>query len=395
MRLLSIFIKFYRILKNSLNYLLDRTIDLTNLVVMDYYSLPWPKAQALIKRLCVEIGNVSLALKQFPRLSSYQLPGNDWKMIYVGSEDNLRVIQNLFCDLGETPELLGRIAIWKLARQSQRWLQEEADLVVLELSPAYRLRKQALLQFQVPAWIQQIFTIPEPPEQLLTEKNGKGLRRVKKAIRAGYTCRLSHAESDLKFFYQRMYLPHISQRHGNLALLTPYQDLKRWFDRGGLVQVLKDGSPVAGAIGYISNHTYYSIEGGILDADPELFQQGIHVFNTWCEILQAIEQGVHQFDIGGTRPWASNGSYTHKKLWGARDVKRKRVIPTWHFLANHLPASLSQQLEKIGFISEEQGQFRQVTVGIERPAVTLFHYVNVEELGANSDRSGRNASHAG
>jgi len=350
--------ELYRRGKVWLNYCLDRVIGLCDMILMDAYQLPWSAGQSMAKHIARYVGDVSWLLRALPRLPAYKLVGANWTIVVVGTEQSLGEVRHLFEQEADRREL-GRVALWTLSTQIQHWFAEGVDLIVCELGHIHPWPLRAALTFTVPIWIQQILTIPDPPDRLLVGRRIKGIRcKIKQAQKAGFTYRFSQAKSDFDYFYYHIYLPFIKKRHGDLAMVTPYQDQwQRWFTRGGLVLVTQHDQLAAGTLCYTANHTCYYIEGGIVEADPDLFRRGINAVNIWYAITWAHDQGVKLFDMGGTHAWRSNGSFVSKHRWGAHVVRRKRIYGMWTFLAQDLSPSLQEYIDKLGFISEVGGKF--------------------------------------
>ncbi len=367
----SVIYKFYRYVKVRINYLLDRVIDLCNIVLMDAYRFPWPAAQNTAHVIARYAGDVSWLLRDFPRLSAYKLIGADWTIIFVGRDVGLREICHLFFEEEVDQQELGRIALWKLSAQTQQWLTEGADLVVCELSRIHPRPPKAAFTFTVPTWIQQTLTIPEPLEALLAGKKFATQRhRLNKAKRAGFNYRFSQSKADFDYFHYQMYLPYVKARHGHLALIAPYQDQWWWFARGGLVLVTQHDKPVAGVLCYMANDTCFDVGRGVLESDPQLFKQGIETIITWYAINWAGDQGAKIYDMGGIpHAWRSDGAFNSKRSWGARVVRRKRIYGVWTFLAQNLPPSLQDHINRLGFISETDGKFCSILLNDDTPFV--------------------------
>jgi hypothetical protein len=358
--------KLYRRVKVWLNYCLDRVVDLCDMILRDTYQLPWPAGQSMAKHIARYVGDVSWLLRAFPRLPAYELTGADWTIIFVGPEQSLKEIRSLFFQEASQRDL-GRITLWKLSAQTQQWLAKGADLVVCELSRIHSQLPRTAFVFTIPTLIHQVLAIPKPLETLIAGRRLKGIRRrINRAQKAGLTYRFSQSKTDFDHFYYHMYLPFIKDRHGDLALATPYHDLRqRWFTKGGLVLVTQNDEPIAGTLCYLANDTCFSVEGGILEADPHLIQQGINAFLIWCAIVWGHDQGATIFDMGGSRTWRSNGSFASKQRWGAQVVRRKRIYSTWTFLAQNLSPSLRDHINRLGFISEIDAKFYGVLLSTD------------------------------
>ncbi len=184
---MGIVYRLYRRTKVWLNYLLDRIIDQCSTFLVDVYRFPWPGVQNIAQGIARYVGDVSWLLRDFPRLSAYKLAGENWTVIFVGGETGMREICHLFFEDEVDRQGLGRIALWKLSAQTRQWLAEGVDLVICELSRIHPNRPEAPITFDVPTWINQVLTIPEPVESLISGKKFATERhRLNKAKRLGF-----------------------------------------------------------------------------------------------------------------------------------------------------------------------------------------------------------------
>jgi hypothetical protein len=318
------------------------------------------------------IGDVAWLLFQFPALSAYKITGAKWTITFVGTrESSLKQVCHLFFEEEFDQEQLGEISLWKLSAQSQKWLSEDVDLVICELGRLYPYRPKAAINFTIPILINQIINIPEKVETILKGGKFKEIRRiVNKGKRLGFKYRFSQSLADFDNFYYNMYLPFIKSRHGDLATITPYEIQRRWFNRGGVLLVTQHDKPIAGVLCCRGKDTYYSIELGILDACPKLFQLGTSSILKWHEITWAQDQGAKTFNMGSTSAWCSNPVFTFKRRWGARVVRRQRIYGTLTILGSRLSARLRNHLNRLEFITEVDGKFYRVLLASENSSGT-------------------------
>ena len=134
--------------------------------------------------------------------------------------------------------------------------------------------------------------------------------------------------------------------------------------------VTQHDKPVAGVLCYVANDTCFDLERGVLEADPQLFKQGIDTMITWYALNWGRDRGAKIYDMGGTRAWRSNGSFNSKRRWGAQVVRHKFIYATWTFLAQNLPPSLQDHINKLGFISEIDGKFCGVLLISDTASIT-------------------------
>jgi hypothetical protein len=134
-----------------------------------------------------------------------------------------------------------------------------------------------------------------------------------------------------------------------------------------MLYVTLDGKMVAGTVVYMDGDVCHSVEGGVLDADPELVRQGINTIADWFTICWAQTQGARQLFMGSSHAWQANGPYQYKERWGARPVRRHRLYATWALQAGTLSMEHSRSLSEMGFLVEREGRHYRVLVSSGEP----------------------------
>jgi len=336
--------------------------------------------QALIRW----IGDGALLLKELPRSTAWQLTGNEWKIVFVGSEVGCLDFQKaIFASSEFVAREIGRIRLDHLQTQMELWWKSGIHLVVCETSRIYPWRLWARWRFTSPTWIDQLLVLPEKPEDVLSGKQMRGpRRRIQQAWQDGFSYFFTQSLEEHRHFYQEMYLPFIKARHGAQALIAPIEDQrKRWLSKGGLLLVTQHDRPVAGSLLYRTGEMWHGIEEGILHNDPALMQLGINAILVWSTILWSHGQGAKYLSLGGSHAWCENGPFDFKKQWGAQVVRRNKIHPVWTFLSESLPDSLKDRLNQIRFLHEMNDRFYIIRLNNEvssGSAPTLQEY-SVEE----------------
>jgi hypothetical protein len=155
-----------------------------------------------------------------------------------------------------------------------------------------------------------------------------------------------------------MYCPFVKNRHGEKAQLASLECQMRWLKLGGLILISLNGQPIAGSLVVNTGKICHGIEQGILHSDLNLIKNGAIALIFWCCILWAKEQGIAEFDLGGSHAQCSNGAFSFKAMWGARVVPHLlNSRPSWTFLSDQFPDTLRQRLNQIGMICEIDGKF--------------------------------------
>ncbi len=352
--------RWYYSLQTAFNYAMDRTVDYADLLLMDVYR--WPLCPRwLTHRLVRWLGDACVLLKDFPRVSVYKLNSDKWRIIFVGTAEGVKEMEQLF-QMETPPQEATRVPLWKLSKSTRRWLAEGVDLVICELSPLQTYTPATTVHISVPFWINQAITLTDELETLIAGKKFATKRKeIHRAQRAGISYRFSQEKEDFDQFYYQMYLPYVQSRHHDLALVASYADQwTRWFSKGGLIVMTHDDKPVAGVLGYVTNGTAQAVESGVAPTAPKLLQQSTNTLIIWHVLLWAQAQGAQRVNLGGSHGWQSNGAFITKRRWGAQVVRRQKTYRRLHFAAQTLSAAQIDCINQIGFISESGNKFYNV-----------------------------------
>ncbi len=350
-----------RLLSNFINFC-DRVLTADGPLLVAGERTRW-------LRLLTTLGDVAWYVRDWPRLSVYRFGRDGWRVIFVGSEESCRELREDLFGAADKPLAFKRVWLANLQRRVDEWLAGEADLVICEVSRIQAHRLKAPLAFTIPVWVTQVLALPEKADDLLAGSRHKSLRqRIQRCLKQPLDWHITRDPADFDFFYERMYRPFILARHGDTAMLTSAADLSgRWMtdERGGLLLITLEGKPVAGTTVYRMNQVALSSEGGLLDADPALWQMGLNTMIDWYFICWAQQQGMKWVDLGSNRPWCSDGAFGHKAEWGAQVSPSTYIQPNWRFLAHELPAGLRDCLNQKGLIAERGADCWRVVLGRE------------------------------
>jgi hypothetical protein len=357
--------ELYKRSKVWLNSQLNSLIDMGDSWVSKARYISWSFGRAVVRAVARWLAALSWLVRDWPRMTAYKATGSNWTIVFMGSEtERIEVEYLFFPDQEITWGEIGRVALWRLARQTQIWQSEGVDLVICQLSRLFPLSSRIAFSFSVPTLIGQIINFPEKLETLIA--GGKRRRRreqINAAQRKGFDYQFSRSINDYEQFYHKMYVPHIKARHGPRARVATYDGyLKELFHQGGLLLVTQHDRVIAGGVRYMANGTCFSVEHGILDADTQLLKQGANMLLDWYTILWASNQGAEQYDLGGSRAWRSNGVFSYKASWGSRITSFDYAHSVWHVYARELSPAMRDHINQIGFITEIKGDFYTVFI---------------------------------
>ena len=359
---------FLKKFKVRVNFWLDRIIEECDQTMMSAGSFSVNRERSFLNNLFRLIGDFCFLIKAFPRLSVYRFTGNRWTIIFIGNDEYLVEISHLFFE-NETvqPELIGRVATWNINKKTRDYLKENADLVICETCGLFRHKFSSKIVFTYPNWVNQQIDIPEKLEDFLAGPVLEDKRRqINKANRFSTGWYFTQAEEDFKFFHYKMYLPYISTRHEERAMLSKYEDqYKHWLRKGGLVMITENGEPIAGLICVKIGNVMYAIEAGIILEKLEDAKYSIFTYLIWAGIQWAHHEKTTIFDLGGCRALLSNLSFRSKKRWGGKVVRRPRTFVNYACLAENISQDLREHINELGFITEDRHRFYRIYLTAE------------------------------
>jgi hypothetical protein len=343
----------------------------------------FPMARNICGWLGRDLGDIGWLLKNWAGQRVWRLQGSDWTIGFTGDERSCSLIQQRFFDEPVDVVPHGRVGLLGISALTREWLDRGIDLVICELSRSYRARWSAPIQFSVPSWLNQILAIPESPREYLKGKGREHVRRrVTRFENAGFTYRFTQSREDFDYFYYRMYRPLVSERHGQLASVARYpKQYEQFFSKGGLIQILDKGRPVAGSICLVNGDTCHAIEAGVLDADRELIQRGVNVFMMWCVMVWGAKHGARILNLGGTRPFTSDGVFEFKRGCGARVAQRQRPYSVFSFRASAIRPELAKRINELGVICEIDDGFGVVRVLDHASSWAVQKVADIDEAG--------------
>lgn len=203
-------------------------------------------------------------------------------------------------------------------RQEAEKAKMDSDLIISDGNGMLLWQPEEGCWARTPNWIRMEFVF-EPGESWEdVERRFKANKNnVKRVLKNGFQYRISHSDEEFDLFYERMYIPLIKSRYGDFGAIDLKESMYKEFKQGFLL-VIDDaeGQPIAAQLTVQHRKTLYSLSSGILDGSPELHAKGalgaIYYYSLkWC-----YENGMERFEMGGCRPFESDGLYQYKRRWG-------------------------------------------------------------------------------
>jgi hypothetical protein len=263
--------------------------------------------------------------------------------VYIGEGLSLAYYRKLY--RSDTPSECVPVPLWSLRREIAL-ARARCPVTLVEINQ--------LLEFMLPAgggvtypWIRQE-----------TDLTGEAYRRRKRGIehnfgnrvrRFKFRSRLSQDPRDVEEFHREYYLPHLSSRHGELALFgRSLAQLQKAVTSGFLLQVWWGERWVSGmVVEGLRAERLHPLAVGLHPSCLQSWQNGALAAAYYFLFRWARENGVRIVDLGGSPPNRMDGLFHHKALWAAepkRDAWHHTEIVFYVDPAAHLPPIVAEQL---------------------------------------------------
>jgi hypothetical protein len=234
-------------------------------------------------------------------------------------------------------------------------------VTVLDTSLAWLRRFDRGRSYWLPSWVRTELDLADAEERMrLSDNVRRDVRRIRKNR---FDYRVSTDERDLVDFYQGMYLPYASLRYGKHSIVMSYDEMVGGIRAGWeLLLVRKEGEAVAGQLFAYRNGgvTWWAL--GVRDGDPALVRQGA-LAAAYCFGIQHLGvRNARRHDLGGARPFLTDGVLQFKRKWGARITGAHFEPPRWFVLrVSDASAAVRRFLHEQPFVCEDGRGLHGVT----------------------------------
>ena len=263
------------------------------------------------KRL-VRVGGELIGTKTWIVYGREAATGQPLSMFFAGTAENKSYITNLVFRDSATEVYNGCKPFWSLLTQLDA-NKCKCSLAVIE---AHTILKALLKREQdlfVPVWLDSYVETP------LEARNRSSVSSIKTIEKNRLTYSTTKSADAIRDFYASMYLPTIQSRHGDSALIAPFEDVEKALDAGHceLLQISKDGQAIGGVL-ILTDHSPPRLWlCGVRDAKPDHWKAGalagVYLFSS----QHLAKSGATTMALGGTRAFLSDGILFYKSKWGA------------------------------------------------------------------------------
>ncbi len=252
--------------------------------------------------------------------------GAPFSMLYFGiPQTGTFLADMLFADY-RIAERRERIAAWNGAEHLTR-AGTEVDLVMGDLSwPYWHLIAVDRFLRVAPSVSHKIPLAGDWPTMEAEYRKRKTTRDdVNRAATYGFEFSLTQDTATIEHFYDNMYVPYATARHGQFMQVESREALIHIAQHGAFVKVMHEGRFVGGGVLYRMLDSLRYLWFGILqDLDPKL-ADGLRSAIYFHSIKLGIEIGCKDLDLLYTPPLLNNGIYRYKRKLGTK------IVNEWHY----------------------------------------------------------------
>jgi len=246
-------------------------------------------------------------LKNLARLylPVYLYESETMKIIYAGySAKKRNYYIRLIMGRDKNQTYLERRSFWKIPDLIK---DHDVDMVIAEISPLVLNRFQKFDGYIFPEWTNMRINIDRPINEIC--KDGvTDFSNVKRRIRKyNLTYEIRTDIDSLNYFNDKIYIPFISKRHGEEAWIDDVHMI--WKSSvTPMIMNIRENNVIVGASLIIKTEDSLCLKRlGLLDGNEEFLRHGVIGALYYFGIVEGINMKCRYFDVGGTRPFLSDG----------------------------------------------------------------------------------------
>ncbi len=281
------------------------------------------RRQVLLVCYCLHLSRSKLNAIRF----SGTIPGTDipLNVLFIGSYNTIR--DTFFAGCAEA-QVLGTVHPLKQNSAKAKLIEPDTDVVITTRLPWSRNRPPG--DFVMPAHLDCMLTLPDTADEFMNQLRSDHRRKIRQALKAGLQFERGQTYEDYKHFYDAMLAPLMRYRHGEKAVLVPFEEFYSTASRASLLFVTLKGSRVGGVHirwPVLSRFRYFACYDEIgmpddISQNPVLFRQiNMAIYYIMC--LECIARGVKHLCLGDGLSKVNSGLLRFKGSWGADYLPNK------------------------------------------------------------------------
>lgn len=236
-------------------------------------------------------------------------------LVYAGRDMNYDYLVRIFLDDAST-QVERRCMLWSCRRHAES-LFAEADVLVEDLGWPYNGKRKDVRSLEVPDWLNMELDLTGEWGDVLARFRSTARRNDLRILRRNdYRYTVTAERRAAEAFYDDMYVPYITERHGTDAVIEPRRHVLNVVRKGALLTVYGADCPVAAGVLYATGGAlcflWMGLPRHLVGAPPEGAISALYYYG----IKHAHERGYEAVEFMGTRPFLVDGAFRFKRKWG-------------------------------------------------------------------------------
>jgi hypothetical protein len=309
-------------------------------------------------------------------LSRWQIVGKELtsqqllSILYTGTEVNKNYLSHLTFGNECEEHFLGNIWMWQSNTPPAGF---DPVLTIVEMPKSLRNLFSKEGSIYIPGWVIGEMEISKINNGGFAFKRNKSLRsNLRKITDNRFDYQVSQNRSDILEFLGRMYIPYISEVHGDRAIIENIDDLKKNLRRFKVLFIKKDGENVAGCLLRATKNKGYLLILGIKNGNIEAVKQGTIGAIYYFAVQYFAENSYNIVHLGKSRSFLKDGVLTYKKRWGQKIIGLSDI--GFNFRVLSLTKGVEAFLLTNPFIYSENGKYKEA-IFFERGQMLSEHFI--------------------
>jgi hypothetical protein len=263
---------------------------------------------------------IKVLLKHLARLCMpvYQFESETTRIVYAGySSIKKNYYARLFLGCSYDTLFLGWRWFWRIPDLIR---SRNLDISVSEISRISFNHFQKRHGYILPEWALMRINIDRPMSEICQRRVSDFSDITRKIRKYNLSYDILTDKESFNYFNNKIYLPYITKRHGNEALI---EDLNKIWNSSlspFLIAIKEDGIIAGASLIRKSGDIFYLMRLGLVEGNKDYRRHGVIGALYYFGILEARKMGCRIFDVGGSHPFLTDRLTEYKMGLGAEFV---------------------------------------------------------------------------
>ena len=246
-------------------------------------------------------------LKRLVRLylPVYQIESDTMKIIFAGySAGKKNYCIRLLLDRNNHSTFLGRRWFWEIPDLVK---SGNYDVIIAEISPLTFNYFQKFSGYVLPLWVTMRINIDRPISEICKRSVSDFSNVMRRIRKYNLTYEILTGKEDFNYFNDKFYKPYITKRYEEDAMIEDLNKLWKSSQSPSVMSIMEDGKIVGMSLVEKSGSSFYLLRLGLLNGNEEFRSHGVIGAMYYFSILEGQRMGCQYLNLGGTKPFLTDG----------------------------------------------------------------------------------------